>query len=66
MQYVEKFPNARLLYLDTTFRPQPVIERLPELRIRLGLILAGLMVRLVLSKAGKHKRFAPRETEKPA
>ncbi|MEJ2592104.1 MAG: hypothetical protein P8178_12010 [Candidatus Thiodiazotropha sp.] len=66
MQYVEKFPNARLLYLDTTFRPQPVIERLTELRIHLGLILAGLTVRLVLSKADKRERFAPRETEKPA
>ena len=66
MRYVEKFPNARLLYLDTTYQPQTVMARLPELRTHLGLILLGLTVRLVLSKATKRERFTPQETEKPA
>jgi hypothetical protein len=65
-RYADKFPNARMFYLDTTYRPQQAIERLLELRLFLGLTLVGLATKLSLTRSGNTEMLARRKTERHA
>ena len=65
-RFAEKFPNARMFYLDTTYRPQSTIERLLELRLFLVLTLAGLTLKLILTRSGNSETLAQRKTERHA
>lgn len=64
--YEEKFPNTRLLYLDTTYRPQPMIARLLDLKVFLLLLVAGLVLRIILTRSGKDQPLVQQEAEKSA
>lgn len=60
----ETFPNAQYLYLDSTYRPQPMIVQLKDLTIFLVLLLAGLGLRLALTRSGKTQRVVQEQAEK--
>jgi hypothetical protein len=63
--FVETFPSTQLRYLDTTYRPLPILDQLIDLKIFLLLLLAGLVLRIALTRSGKRGHALPEGAGKP-
>ncbi|GLQ32632.1 hypothetical protein [Litoribrevibacter albus] len=48
--YKKEFPNVDFAYLDTTYKPETLIEKIKGLGIFLGLLLGGLVIRTLATK----------------